>query len=164
MVLFLCEQKHIGRFSNLHQCTFKTLNYQFCFLICFTFFLAFQYLMFVSLMLLKTTQKVYKPDFFQFVQHDTFPANIFLFKNNNRNTKKGMKNSFLLRISSVKVVKPQFPADLVTFTEEVFNGELHFSCSVCFLGQNFKCIFLSNLVCVQNVTGKINKIDFQMRI
>ena len=22
-VLFLCEQKHTGRFSNLHQCTFK---------------------------------------------------------------------------------------------------------------------------------------------
>ena len=24
---------------------------------------------------------------------------------------------------------PQFPADLVTFTEEIFNGELHFLCS-----------------------------------
>ena len=25
MVLFLYEHKHIGRFSNLHQCTFKTV-------------------------------------------------------------------------------------------------------------------------------------------
>ena len=25
---------------------------------------------------------------------------------------------------------PQFPADLVTFTEEILNGKLHFSCSV----------------------------------
>ena len=24
---------------------------------------------------------------------------------------------------------PQFPADLVTFTEEIFNGKLHFLCS-----------------------------------
>ena len=27
---------------------------------------------------------------------------------------------------------PQFPADLVTFTEEILNGKLHFSCSVSF--------------------------------
>ena len=25
---------------------------------------------------------------------------------------------------------PQFPADLVTFTKEIFNGKLHFLCSV----------------------------------
>ena len=25
---------------------------------------------------------------------------------------------------------PQFPADLVTFTEEIINGKLHFLCSV----------------------------------
>ena len=25
---------------------------------------------------------------------------------------------------------PQFPADLVTFTEEILNGKLHFLCSV----------------------------------
>ena len=25
---------------------------------------------------------------------------------------------------------PQFPADLVAFTEEIFNGKLHFLCSV----------------------------------
>ena len=25
---------------------------------------------------------------------------------------------------------PQFPADLVTFTEEILNGKLHFFCSV----------------------------------
>ena len=27
---------------------------------------------------------------------------------------------------------PQFPADLVTFTEETLNGKLHFLCNVCF--------------------------------
>ena len=26
---------------------------------------------------------------------------------------------------------PQYPADLVTFTEEILNGKLHFSCSEC---------------------------------
>ena len=28
---------------------------------------------------------------------------------------------------------PQSPADLVTFTEKIFNGKLHFFCSVDFL-------------------------------
>ena len=36
------------------------------------------------------------------------------------------KWSFQLRISSVNV---QFPADLVTFTEEIINGKFHFLCS-----------------------------------
>ena len=31
---------------------------------------------------------------------------------------------------------PQFPADLVTFTEEMLNGKLHFSCSVFFPKKN----------------------------
>ena len=39
------------------------------------------------------------------------------------------KWSFLLRISSLNVTKPQFLADLVTFTEEMLNGKLHFLCS-----------------------------------
>ena len=39
-----------------------------------------------------------------------------------------IKWSFPLRISSVNVIKS---ADLVTFTEEILNGKLHFSCSVC---------------------------------
>ena len=26
---------------------------------------------------------------------------------------------------------PQFPADLVTFTEEILSGKLHFLCSAC---------------------------------
>ena len=33
---------------------------------------------------------------------------------------------------------PQFPADLVTFTEEIFNGKLHFSCSVLSSNQKLK--------------------------
>ena len=41
------------------------------------------------------------------------------------------KWSFPLRISSVKMwPNPQFHVDLVTFTEEIFNGKLHFLCSV----------------------------------
>ena len=39
------------------------------------------------------------------------------------------KWSFPLKISSVNVTIPQFAADLVTFTEEIFNGKLHFLCS-----------------------------------
>ena len=40
------------------------------------------------------------------------------------------KRSFPLRISSVNVVKcDQFRADLATFTEEILNEILHFSCS-----------------------------------
>ena len=34
-----------------------------------------------------------------------------------------------LRISSINVIKPQFPENLVTFTEEILNGKLHFLCS-----------------------------------
>ena len=37
--------------------------------------------------------------------------------------------SFLLRISSVNVTKQQETVDLVTFTEKIFNGKLHFLCS-----------------------------------
>ena len=40
------------------------------------------------------------------------------------------KWSFLLRISLVNVTKSQETAHLVTFTEEILNGKLHFLCSV----------------------------------
>ena len=40
------------------------------------------------------------------------------------------KWSFPLRIFSVNVTKPQFPADFLTFTEEILNEKLHFLCSV----------------------------------
>ena len=40
------------------------------------------------------------------------------------------KWSFPFRISSVNVNNPQETADLVTFTEEILNGKLHFLCSV----------------------------------
>ena len=39
------------------------------------------------------------------------------------------KWSFPLRISSVNMTKLHFPADLVTLTEEILNGKLHFLCS-----------------------------------
>ena len=41
----------------------------------------------------------------------------------------GQKCSFSLRISSVNVTNPQFPADLVTFTEKILNEKLQFLCS-----------------------------------
>ena len=41
-----------------------------------------------------------------------------------------IKSSFPLRISSVNVTEPQETADLITFTEEILNGKLHFLCSV----------------------------------
>ena len=34
-------------------------------------------------------------------------------------------------------LNPQFPADLVTFTEEILNGKLHFLCSVLFLKNDY---------------------------
>ena len=37
--------------------------------------------------------------------------------------------SFPLRISSVNVTNLQFPVDLVTFTEEIVNENLHVLCS-----------------------------------
>ena len=37
-------------------------------------------------------------------------------------------------INRVVIVYKPFPADLVTFTEEILNGKLHFSYSVNFLG------------------------------
>ena len=40
--------------------------------------------------------------------------------------------SFLLRISSVNVTKSQETADLITLTEEILNGKLHYFCSVKF--------------------------------
>ena len=39
------------------------------------------------------------------------------------------KMKFPLRISSVNVTKSQFLADLVTFTEEIHDGKLHYLCS-----------------------------------
>ena len=47
--------------------------------------------------------------------------------------------SFPIRISSVNVTKPQIPADLVTFTEEIFNGKFHLLCSVERLSWYFLC-------------------------
>ena len=40
---------------------------------------------------------------------------------------------------------PQFPADLVTFTEEILNRKLHFLCSVNSRGQYF--VFKISLTC-----------------
>ena len=40
------------------------------------------------------------------------------------------KWSFLLRISPVNWPNPHFSADLITFTDEILNGKLHFSRSV----------------------------------
>ena len=36
------------------------------------------------------------------------------------------KMKFSFKVSSVNVIKSQFTGDLVTFTEEVLNGKLHF--------------------------------------
>ena len=52
------------------------------------------------------------------------------------------KSSFPLRISSVNVTKSAVPSDLVTFTEKILDGELHFfvlrtsvMADICFLKQ-----------------------------
>ena len=41
---------------------------------------------------------------------------------------------------------PQFPANLVTFTEEILNGKLHFLCSVCTIFKAWSAICTS-VVC-----------------
>ena len=54
---------------------------------------------------------------------------------------------------------PQFPADLVTFTEEILNGKLHFLCSV-ILCMNFLSSLQTthkNEVFLQELSPKINK-------
>ena len=38
-------------------------------------------------------------------------------------------------------LNPQELADLVTFTEEILNGNFHFLCSVCILGSNLWVLF-----------------------
>ena len=55
-----------------------------------------------------------------------------------RNTRycTAQKTSFSLRVSYLNVTNPQFPADLVTFTEEKFNGKLHFY--ALFVSLNYK--------------------------
>ena len=40
-----------------------------------------------------------------------------------------MDDASNLGVSSFKCKSYQFPADLVTFTEEILNGKLHFLCS-----------------------------------
>ena len=40
------------------------------------------------------------------------------------------KIKFSIKDFSVNVIKSQFSADLVIFTEEILNGKLHFLCSV----------------------------------
>ena len=47
------------------------------------------------------------------------------------------KWSFPLRISLVMWPNPEFPADLVTFTEEILSGKIHFLCSVNLPGPNY---------------------------
>ena len=51
------------------------------------------------------------------------------------------KWSFPLRIPSIKMAKPAFPADLVTYTEEILNGKLHFlrSLMIIMLSSNKNC-------------------------
>ena len=41
---------------------------------------------------------------------------------------------------------PKFPVDLVTFTEEILNGKLHFLCSELWLGWlTIRCLLLSKM-------------------
>ena len=55
---------------------------------------------------------------------------------------------------------PQFPADLVTFTEEILNGKLHFFCAV----SKFEILLVKIFSVKQNpnkiLTATIEKIKF----
>ena len=54
------------------------------------------------------------------------------------------KGSFPLEICSVDATNPQRIADLVTFTEEIVNGKLHFLCSALITLAKVKHTFLSS--------------------
>ena len=41
---------------------------------------------------------------------------------------------------------PQFPADLVTFTEEIHNGKLHILCSVCTAVDKYYSWYVKNAI------------------
>ena len=59
------------------------------------------------------------------------------------------KWSFPFWTSSINVTKSAVPVDLVTFTEEIGNGKLHFLCSekqvACALGKCCVCLDYSNM-------------------
>ena len=48
---------------------------------------------------------------------------------------------------------PQFPADLVTFTEEILNRKLHFLCTVLIRGVN---LFYSNAIFIYLIKTSAN--------
>ena len=69
------------------------------------------------------------------------------------------KWSFSLRISSVNVTNPQFPVDLVTFTEEILNGKFHILFSVSlsrYFGIDYKTNLIINLVSLDGKAKKSN--------
>ena len=59
-------------------------------------------------------------------------------------------------------LNPQFPADLITFTEEILNGKLHFLCSVTFitvLPFSFAMILLCS--CLSSKKSSVKNHNFQ---
>ena len=58
---------------------------------------------------------------------------------------------------------PQFPADLVTFTEEILNGKLHFLYSENTLSSNFYIVLFENhqhqkMVCLSSPFASFKKL------
>ena len=51
---------------------------------------------------------------------------------------------------------PQENADLLTFTEEILNGKLHFLCSE-FFSTDWKVTYYATLVSVRNIDGIVVK-------
>ena len=57
---------------------------------------------------------------------------------------------------------PQFPVDLVTITEEIFNGKLHFLCSV--LQCWSKVLTINSLTFwAEKMYGKFNKFEVRLK-
>ena len=46
------------------------------------------------------------------------------------------------------MTNPQLPADLVTFTEEILNGNLHFLCSACSINSVISSLARLNVISV----------------
>ena len=60
-------------------------------------------------------------------------------------------------------LKPHFPANLVTFTEEIFNGKFHFLCSA----DTLVFSFLESLMLVLENNGnnfQIEKVQYQYQL
>ena len=59
---------------------------------------------------------------------------------------------------------PQFPEDLVTFTEEILNGKLRFSCSICYETWRPEVAVMQTEKALINDHVRVSKVSWKFRI